>query len=133
MAKLPTKETVERLLNDLVIKFEKQVKENVEARDSKFGSRNYDLEQGIELLKNLLALVEPLHRKVENNEQYSKRVCLGFDNVPLPTHGNKEDCVKKNGDIINDMNGGLDANHIDLVHRIGEEEPTRMKFSNNKS
>ena len=63
-----------------------------------------------------------MHRKIDDNEQYSRRVCWRFDNVPLPEIGDKEDCAKKIGEIMNEMNCGLDANDIDRAHRIGQRK-----------
>ena len=92
-------------------------------RASAIESRIDQLEQKVDALESALVVVDHLHRKIDDNEQYSRRVCLRFDNVPLPENGgDKEDCAKKIGEIMNEINFGLDANDIDRAHRIGQRK-----------
>ena len=122
LAKLPTKQAIDALLNDLVDRLERKIEEKVEERASAIESRINQLEQKVDALESALVVVDHLHRKIDDNEQYSRRVCLRFDNVPLPENGHKEDCAKKIGEIMNQMNYGLDVNDIDRAHRIGQRK-----------
>ena len=122
MAKLPTKDTIDTLLEDLINKLDRKIEERIEEKASEISSRIAMLEQRIDSLESELVLVDHLNKKVDDHEQYSRRVCLRFDNVPLPANGNKEDCAKKIGEIMNELDCALDANDIDRAHRIGKRK-----------
>ena len=68
-----------------------------------------------------MVVLEHLHKKTDENEQYSRPACLRVVNVPLPKKGGKENCEKKVKQIMKDMNCGLNPDDIDRAHRIGSK------------
>ena len=39
-----------------------------------------------------MTVLEQLHKKVDENEQYNRRTCLRILNVPLPGNDGRENC-----------------------------------------
>ncbi len=91
---------------------EEKIDEALAARDSELAER-------IEVLETKVAILEHLEKKINDSEQYGRRVGLRFLNVDLPENGENEDCVEKVGKIIEDLDCGVGANNINRAHRIG--------------
>eukprot|EP00112_Aurelia_sp_Birch-Aquarium-sp1_P024097 Seg746.3 transcript_id=Seg746.3/GoldUCD/mRNA.D3Y31 product="hypothetical protein" protein_id=Seg746.3/GoldUCD/D3Y31 len=107
LAKIPSRETVDAMLADLLVKIEEKIEAKVQERVNELVSRVDALEQRVESLESSMVVLEHLHKKTDENEQYSRRSCLRIVNVPLPKQGGKEDCEKKVKQIMKDMNCGL--------------------------
>ena len=53
------------------------------------------LKQRVESLESSITVLEQLHKKVDENEQYNRRTCLRILNVPLPENDGRENCENK--------------------------------------
>ena len=64
-----------------------------------------------------------MEEKIDNNEQYSRRLCLRINEIPLPEDGNEsgEDCLDKVKQLISEL-PDIDIPEvvIDRAHRIGK-------------
>ena len=76
----------------------------------------------VESLESSMVVLEHLHKKVDENEQYSRHTCLRILNVPLPKNDGKETCENKMKQIMNDMDCGLNPDDIDCTHHIGPKK-----------
>ena len=121
LAKIPSKETVDAMLDDLLARIEEKIDAKVQERVGELISRVDALEQKVESLESSMVVLEHLHKKTDENEQYSRRACLRIVNVPLPKKGGKENCEGKVKQIMKDMNCGLNPDDIDRAHRIGSK------------
>ena len=54
------------------------------------------------ILQNVVNRLKPSKEKIDNNEQYSRRLCLRINGIPLPEDGNEsgEDCLDKVKQLI---------------------------------
>ena len=84
-------------------------------RDNKIKS----IEERIEKLESSLAVVQRMESKVDNEEQYSRRQCLRFNNVPLPEEHESKDCMEKIKDILEELDCRVGIDSVDRAHRIG--------------
>eukprot|EP00795_Rhopilema_esculentum_P007463 gene7463-13234_t len=95
LAKIPSRETVDAMLADLIVKTEGKIEAKIQERVNELISRVETLEKRVVSLESFMVVLEHLHKKSDENEQYRKRSCLRIVNVPLPKQGGKEDCEKK--------------------------------------
>lgn len=82
-------------------------------RDSKIAAF-----EKIDMLEGKLCVIDRLDKKIDDGEQYLRRVCLRIDNIPLPAGDEKEDCLKKVCEVMHGMDCGLERSDIDRAHRI---------------
>ena len=122
LAKIPSRVTFNTMLTELLEKIEEKIESKVRDRVEVLIPSVVALEQRVESLESSIAVLENLHRRVDENEQYSRRTCLRILNVPLPENDGRENCENKMKQIMNDMDCGLNADDIDLVHRIGPKK-----------
>ena len=101
----------------MTLEIEKKITEQLILRDEKI----IKLEEKIADLECKLESVEILERKLDDQEQYSRRSCLRLCNVEATSRktSEKEDCIKIVKDVLDEMQSGLDASTIDRAHRIG--------------
>ena len=132
LAELPRIDAINKLLEDAILKIEEKIEERIEQKieerikekieekiDEALAARDSELAKRIEVLESNLVILEHLEQRINDSEQYGRRVCLHFMNIDLPENGEKEDCVEKVGKIIEDLGCGVGANDIDCAHRIG--------------
>ena len=111
IAGLPTKEFLEEAISKVAEKF-----------NEKFEEKNREIEslkERLDIVEARLAILETLDKRVEEQEQYSRRVSLRIQGIPLPSTGSKEDCVKKVNDVFQKLDCGVTIDSIDRAHRIG--------------
>ena len=77
------------------------------------------IKSDVAALESELAVVNKLDRRIEEVEQYGRRVCLRFDNIQVSANRGKEDCVKIIVDILSKTKCGVGKAAIDRAHRIG--------------
>ena len=95
IAGLPTKEFLEEAISKVAESFNEKFKE----KDREIES----LKERLDIVEAKLTILETLDKRVEEQEQYSRRVSLRIQNIPLPSTGSKEDCVKKAYDIFRNL------------------------------
>ena len=95
LAKLPSKETVNAMLDNLLARIEERIEAKVQERVGEFISSVDALEQNIESLESSMVVLEHLHKKRNENEQYSRRACLRIVNVPLSKERRKREWQKE--------------------------------------
>ena len=83
---LPTKE----FLEEAVSKLAEKLNEKFQEKDHEIES----LKERLDIAEARLAILETLDKRVEEQEQYSRRVCLRIQGTPLSSIGSKEDCVR---------------------------------------
>lgn len=74
-----------------------------------------------------LEKIEELEERVDNGEQYSRRMCLRMYNIDLPPPGTKEDCMKKVKKVLRELDCGVTIDAVDRAHRIGPRETVEGK------
>lgn len=129
MANLATKDDVNSLRNEfssLLIKLENQ-EETIEKNASVISeqaNRIQMLEAQHEVLRSH---VDHILAAQENQEQYSRRLCLRIDRMECPTSGEKETSEQVLGKvqkIFEDMKLNIPDAVIDRAHRIGSTATT---------
>jgi len=70
-------------------------------------------------LEGLSKVIERLDARIDDGEQYSRRMCLRFNGVFLPAESGKDHCAERVYDILKGMGVDLPENAIDRAHRIG--------------
>ena len=116
LAELPRIDAINKLLEDAILKIEEKIEERIEQKieerinekieeniDEALAARDSELAKRIEVLESNLVILEHLEQRVNDSEQYGRRLCLRFMNIDLPENGEKEDCVEKVGKIIEDL------------------------------
>ena len=83
----------------------------------------------IEILEAKIAVLENnnvlLERKIDDNEQYSRRTSLRINGIPLPENGVKEpgdDCLEKVKNVLKDLPEGIPECMFDRAHRVGKKK-----------
>ena len=80
-----------------------------------------ELEGTVAILQNVVNRLKPSKEKIDNNEQYSRRLCLIINEISLPEDGNESDSLDKVKQLISEL-PDIDIPEvvIDCVHRIGK-------------
>ena len=125
IAKLPQIDAINLLLNKLGTSIKSEFEEQLKSRDD----RIIALENTIEMLEGKLCVVDRLDKRIDDGEQYSRRVCLRIDNIPLPDGGQKENCIEKVAEIMEGMDCGLEPSDIDRAHRIGKKKTDKHEIT----
>ena len=73
-------------------------------------------------------MMDRLEKRLDDSEQYSRRVSLRIDNVPAPEDGEGENCIEKGVKIMEKMDCGLSASDIDRAHRVGPKKPVKVTY-----
>lgn len=125
MANLATKDDLNSLRNDfssLLTKLEQQ-EETIE-RNAAVISEQANRIQILEAQNEVLCShVEHILAAQENQEQYSRRLCLRIDRMECPTSGESEtseEVLGKVQEIFKEMNLDIPDAVIDRAHRIGQ-------------
>ena len=118
IAKLPQIDAINMLLVNLATSLKAEFEEQLKSRDDEISA----LENKIETLEGKLRVIERLDKRIDDGEQYSRRVCLQIDNIPLPYGGEKENCVEKVAELMKSMDCGLEPSNINRAHRIGKKK-----------
>ena len=88
-----------------------------------------DLEETVAMLrqqvKNLIHLQGKTESYCEQNEQYSRRVSLRIDNIPMAKNESSADCFSKVKKVLSDLDVNIPDVVIDRAHRVGK--PTKTK------
>ena len=122
LAKIPSRDTFDAMLTEFLDKIEEKIESKVRDGVEVLIPRVIALERRVESLESSMVVLEHLHKKVDENEQYSRRTCLRILNVPLPKNDGKENYENKMKQIMNDMDCGLNPDDIDCTHRIGPKK-----------
>ena len=61
-----------------------------------------------------------LQTELENSEQYSRRMCLRINGVPVESTETSEDCMKKCKEIFEEIDVNVPDEAIDRAHSIGK-------------
>ena len=117
IAKLPQIEAINTLLSNLTATIKAEFEDQLKSRDDKIAA----LENKIDLLEGKMCVIDRLDKRIDDGEQYSRRVCLRIDNIPLPAGGEKKDCLEKVSEVMQGMDCGLEPSDIDRAHRIGNK------------
>ena len=86
------------------------------------------LESRVEILESDVVIIKQtnklLERKADNNDQYSRRMCLRINGIPMQegVKENEDICFKKVKDVLKDLPGGNNVNdwEIGWAHRVGK-------------
>ena len=103
------KAVIEEMINNAV----KKLEEKLVAQDGKI-----NLQNSIATLEQQVKKIEKLEERVDDCEQYSRRLCVRTDNMAVPS-GVKEDCLSKVVELMSEMDSNLSEDSIDRAHRIG--------------
>ena len=106
----PRKAVIEEMINNAV----KKLEEKLVAQDGKIDL----LQNRIATLEQQVKKIEKLEERVDDCEQYSRRLCVRIDNMAVPS-GAKEDCLSKVVELMSEMDSNLSEDSIDRAHRIG--------------
>ena len=109
---LPRKAVIEEMINNAV----KKLEEKLVAQDGKINL----LQNCVATLEQQVKKIEKLEERVDDCEQYSRRLCVGNDNMAVPS-GVKEDCLSKVVELMSEMDSNLSEDSIDRAHRIGPQ------------
>ena len=88
IAELPGKGWIHDTINVAVNKLEEKFAEKYQEYDKKIEN----LERRVDELEGLVKVIERLEGRIDDSEQYSRRMCLRINGVPLPKDNEKEDC-----------------------------------------
>ncbi len=115
IAELPEKDWIHDTINVAINKLEEKFDEKYQEYDKKIEN----LERRVDELEGLVKVIERLEERIDDSEQYSRRMCLRINGVPLPKDDKKEDCVEKVHELIKEAGVDLTKDAIDRAHRIG--------------
>ena len=99
IAKLPQIDAINLLIDKLETSIKSEFEEQLKSRDD----RIIALENKSEMLEGKLCVIDRLDKRIDDGEQYSRRVCLRIDNIPLPDGGQRENCIEKVAEILEGM------------------------------
>ena len=74
------------------------------------------LESHVAILQNSVSL---LQHSQEEQEQYSKRLCLRIDGIKPIENENSDECLNKVKDVFSMLDVDIPENVIDRAHRVG--------------
>ncbi len=112
---LPERNWINDTVNEAVKKLEDKFNEKWETCTTKIKN----LERRVDELEGVLTVIERLEARVDDGEQYSRRLCLRINGVPLPNGNDKEDCIEKVQELIEETGVNVSKDSIDRAHRIG--------------
>ena len=132
LGNLPDKQFLDDLINkistNLTNKFDAKFQLQ-EERTKAFEDRLAIHESNMAVLQHLeervdqkLKKIDELEERVDNGEQYSRRLCLRMYNIDLAPPGTKEDCMKKVKTVLGELDCGVEIDAVDRAHRIGPRE-----------
>ena len=106
-------EKIDQLLRDIKLREERIVQ--LEVKVKKFDL----LEARVAILENNNKVLE---RKIDDNEQYSRRSCLRINGIPLPENGKEtgDVCLDKVRTVLKDLPGNIPDCMFDRAHRVGK-------------
>ena len=78
-----------------------------------------NLAKRVDELEGLVKVIEKLDERIDDSEQYSRRLCLRVDGIAVPNKDQKEDCVEMVHELFNEAGVKIDKDSIDRAHRIG--------------
>ena len=75
---------------------------------------------------------ELLERRLDDSEQYSRRMCLRINNIPYNGQESEDECIKKIKEEIVKLGVQIADEDIDRAHRVGspndkEGKPTKKR------
>ena len=113
--------------------FDKMKEEVISTFESKISEQNdniYELESRVaiqeETINNFLT-------KCDNNEQYSRRICLRIHSIESNSSEKNEDMIEKIRDCHNALELPFNEEVIDCAHRIGKEYMDKISEKKVKS
>ena len=124
-----------RFVDEAIDKVKEIIDEKLQERDKKIKS----LEDRVEILESKMAVVDSLERriavlgnlerKIDDGEQYSKRLCLRINGIDLPQQGESDNCIERVKEVLDELDCGVGIGSVDRAHRIG---PMRTRNSDGK-
>ena len=87
ISELPVKEWINDTINVAIDTLEEKFKDRFQEYDQKIEN----LEQRVDELEGLVNVIERLEARIDDGEQYSHRMCLRINGVPIPSDNGKED------------------------------------------
>ena len=115
IAELPEKDWINDTVNEAINKLEEKFDQRCQEYDQKIEN----LERRVDELEGLVKVIERLEARIDDGEQYSRRMCLRINGVPIPSGNDKEDCVEKVHELIKETGVDVPKDSIDRAHRIG--------------
>lgn len=117
IAALSKQDTINLMLENFASKIEKKFTALVD--ENQHHDRIKDLEERLDILESKSVIVKRLDKKINQSEQYSKRVSLRNANVALPDADDKENFMEKVSEVLAEIGCGVEINAVDRAHRIG--------------
>ena len=65
--------------------------------------------------------MQTLERRIDDIEQYGRRLCVRIDNMPVGEKETSDDCLNKVVQLMNNMDIDVDRGMIDRAHRISKK------------
>ena len=65
--------------------------------------------------------MQTLERRIDDIEQYGRRLCVRIDNMPVGEKETSDDCLNKVVQLMNNMDIDVDRGMIDHAHRISKK------------
>ena len=115
IAELPEKNWINAKFTEAIDKLE----EKFEKKLLDYNNKIENLVRRVDELEGLAKVVEKLDEKIDDSEQYSRRLCLRVNGIPVYKGDPKEDCVEKVHEMFNESGVTIDKDAIDRAHRIG--------------
>ena len=106
---LPSKSYIDGAISKLESRFREQ--------DDKIT----ELTERVAALELEVTKVRAYERRIDDAEQYSRRLCLRIDNVPVDDKETSEECLNKVMHVIDNMDVDISREMIDRAHRIGKK------------
>eukprot|EP00112_Aurelia_sp_Birch-Aquarium-sp1_P004088 Seg1464.14 transcript_id=Seg1464.14/GoldUCD/mRNA.D3Y31 product="hypothetical protein" protein_id=Seg1464.14/GoldUCD/D3Y31 len=105
-------------INDTINEVNK-LEEKFDVKCQEYDQKIENLERRVDELEGLVNVIERLEARIDDGEQYSRRMCLRINGVPIPSVDDKEDCVEKVHELIKETGVTVSKDSIDRAHRIG--------------
>ena len=68
-----------------------------------------------------ISKMQTLERRIDDIEQYGRRLCVRIDNIPVGEKETSDDCLNKVVQLMSNMDIDVDRGMIDLAHRISKK------------
>lgn len=102
--------------------------EEIKSKDVRIVELERKMEK-LEILESRIAILENnnvlLERKIDDNEQYSRRFSLRINGIPLPGNGVREpgfECLEKVKDVLKNLPETIPECMFDRAHRVGKKK-----------